>query len=166
MKQSTNFWNEFTDTMAIPGPDEVYLLGVASFYHFALEEMIIIKLSIGWVMCVNINLRNVFCWHSCLFSVLYAAHVIVVLKNVIERGILIYENVDGLITHKLHLLSQLFSHLRSWHPNDLTALTFPCSHTIMEVSAHRYLLQLHIHLTQQIISCYLFISITQKPTFS
>lgn len=41
--------------MRVPGPNEVYFLGVSGFYHLALEEMVIIELSIGTMMRVDID---------------------------------------------------------------------------------------------------------------
>jgi hypothetical protein len=85
----------------------------------------------------------------------------VVLQDIIEFGVLVDKDVDGLVAHELHLLARLLSHLLSRHRHNLTALPFPSSHSKMEVTTHGNLLYFHVYFAQQVIGCYLFISIAQ-----
>lgn len=55
MHHGAELRKDLANPMRVPGPDEVYLLGVSGFDHFAFEEMVIVELSIGAVMRVDID---------------------------------------------------------------------------------------------------------------
>lgn len=95
--------DESANSMAISGPYEVDFLGVASLYHFAFKEMVVIKLAIWRVVSIEVLVRSVF-GQPCLFCVFQTTHMVVIFENVVERSILVDKDVDSLVTHKLHSL--------------------------------------------------------------
>lgn len=86
-----------------------------------------------------------------------------VLEDVVEGPVLVHEDVDGLIAHELHLLPRLFPHLLAGHRHDLALLPLAAGHPKVEVPTHTDLLQLHIHLPQEIVSSDLLVRIAQHP---
>lgn len=60
---------DLANPMRIPGPNKVYFLGVSGLDHLAFEEMVIIELSIGTMMCVDIDVLG-FIGDALFFGVL------------------------------------------------------------------------------------------------
>ena len=55
MDHGAELRKDLADAMRVPGPDEVYFLGVSGLDHLAFEQVVIIELSIGAVMRVDVD---------------------------------------------------------------------------------------------------------------
>lgn len=69
MHHGAELRKDLANPMRVPGPDEVYLLGVSGLYHLAFEEMVIVELAIGAVMGVDVDVLG-FVGDALFFGVL------------------------------------------------------------------------------------------------
>ena len=86
-----------------------------------------------------------------------------VLEDVVEGPVLVHEDVDGLVADELHLLAALLTHLLPGHRDYLTLLPLATRHPEMEVPAHPDLLQLHVHLAEDVVCRYLLVHVAEQP---
>jgi hypothetical protein len=152
--------------MGVLGPDEVQFLAGFGLDHLALEEVVVFKLSVGRVMRVDEDGVGLDLRPPGFPNVLQTAHPIVILKDIVERRILVDKDVDSLIAHELHLLPLLPLHLLPTHGQYLRTLPLPRPHPPVKILTHRHTLQLHINLPQQIVSSHLLVYILKNPRLS
>jgi len=73
--------------------------------------MIVVKLSVGAMMSVNVNLPDFIINSSDLMRMLKAAHPVVIFQDIIEGSVFIDKYVNSLVADKLYFLFHLLLHL-------------------------------------------------------
>lgn len=86
-----------------------------------------------------------------------------VLKDIVEWGIVVHKNIDGLVAHEILFFPAFLLHLLSTHSHYLGVLLLPRFHLFVEVAAHAHTLQLHVYFPQQVIGCHLLVSVAYHP---
>ena len=86
-----------------------------------------------------------------------------VLEDVVEVGVLLYEYIYGFVANKLHLYVSLTLDLVLAHGQDLWALLFARAHAPVKVLTHRHALHLHVDFSQNVVSRHLLVDVINEP---